>query len=59
MTKKDYERIAEVFAADKPADMDRGYTWWPGLVNRLADALAADNPRFARAWFLKACGMEG
>lgn len=54
MTRKDYKLIAEVIAvswfgsAELKAD----------LVNNLADKLEQDNPRFDRAKFLTACGLE-
>jgi hypothetical protein len=54
MTRKDYKLIAEVIAvswfgsAELKAD----------LVNNLADEFALDNPRFDKARFLKACGVN-
>lgn len=55
MTRKDYELIAKVlanFGADnRPVD-DRD-----DIANDLADALAADNPRFNRERFLIAAGV--
>ena len=32
--------------------------WLTVFAGRLTDELARDNPRFNRARFLKACGME-
>lgn len=66
MTKKDYEKIAGVLrlAIDCPVNENDMFE-----VGMLADAkgiaivmaamLAQDNPRFDRARFLKACGIEG
>lgn len=58
MTRKDYQAIAATIAEAKEArpgsstpEATREY-----IANRLADALAADNPRFNRAKFLAACG---
>ena len=64
MTKKDYVRIAAVFrvynteAACEIPDCV-GCLTMATLAERLADTLADDNPRFNRARFLKACGVEG
>ena len=54
MTKKDYVKIARVFESLKHGDQ---ITWRP-LVERMANMLAADNPRFDRERFYAACGME-
>lgn len=67
MTRKDYELIARVFATTLPADSP----WPAGVVfteagrrvaserrrvaRAMADALAAESPRFNRAVFLAAC----
>jgi hypothetical protein len=55
MTKKDYELIAAVFAkftgeAGDVVERD-------AMAYDLADALAADNPRFSREIFLVAAGV--
>lgn len=54
MTRKDYVLIAEVIA-----------TSWHGsaelkadLVNRFADRLEDENPRFNREIFFRACGID-
>lgn len=53
MTRKDYELIANVLDV----------AWWGSndqkrhIVYDLADALGAENPRFNREIFLKACGI--
>lgn len=56
MTRKDYNLIAAAIARASQA---------PGYAERnkfvameLADSLAADNPRFDRERFLKACKVE-
>jgi hypothetical protein len=54
MTRKDYVMIADVLAV----------AWWASsdqrnhIAHDLADALEADNPRFDRARFLTACGVN-
>ena len=50
MTRKDYVKLAEI-VAEVPGQ-GCGPDW---LAHRLADMLAADNPRFDRARFLAAC----
>ena len=63
MTRKDYVKIATVFANNAPAkhDDDAGGRMhqraekWRALVRDMADMLATDNPRFDRARFLAAC----
>lgn len=61
MTKKDYVLIARTLNDNRPL---HGKPNNPDLFlyNRLAadfaDALAAQNPRFDRARFLTACGVE-
>lgn len=72
MSKKDYERIAaEVRFSLKPTCPEdymhsaRTVGFYDGrqaalheLANNLAQELGRDNPRFDRARFLKACGIE-
>lgn len=56
MTKKDYVLIA---AAIKAASNAPGYPQRNAFVAfALADALQRDNPRFDRAKFLAACGVQ-
>ena len=54
MTRKDYVMIAEIVAtswhASQGSKADMAY--------RFAEALGADNPRFDRARFLTACGVN-
>jgi hypothetical protein len=61
MTKKDYKLIA---AALKGAHVSlrvhfpvAAFLGWRVAADRVADALAQDNPRFDRARFLKAAGV--
>jgi hypothetical protein len=66
MTRKDYELIAGVlsdaldsFYADHNRGLLHNAPSMHGMVaESMADALAADNPRFDRERFLKACGVE-
>jgi len=61
MTKKDYVRIAAVFSVNRPSIYgtdETEKTTWRVLVRCMAETLATDNPRFDRARFYKACGME-
>ena len=56
MTRKDYVAIA---AAIKTADRyDDGEQIAAAIVQNIAGVMAADNPRFDRARFLKACGVQ-
>jgi hypothetical protein len=56
MTRKDYVLIAAVIkaASDAPGYSERNAF----VAFALADALALDNPRFDRARFLTACGVQ-
>lgn len=54
MSRKDYELIAEVFAKAIHSNIASLYT----LAEAMANRLEADNPRFDRMRFLKACGLE-
>ena len=72
MTKKDYEKIASVLSLGKIEcaahfAQEPGEAWaymvgaraqWLELVYRVCAVMADDNPRFDRARFLKACGIE-
>ncbi len=62
MTKKDFELIAEVLAAARPAgEMARGWTTWCRVVNLFSERLRTENPRFDSERFAVACeyGPEG
>ena len=57
MTKKDYVLIAEVL--NKFPRLDYGVeSVLEELAEEMADALALTNPRFDRAKFLTACGVN-
>lgn len=72
MTKKDYEKIAAIMAANRKqlglpernesaidSAIRTGYSVALNDVTyMLCDMLAQDNPRFDCARFLKACGLE-
>ena len=60
MSKKDYQAIARAFHTDRADLMGilsdaPPIEVWTILRERIADVLAADNPRFDRARFLEAC----
>ena len=59
MTRKDYILIAAALKAahNSPATVD-GHRCIYLAAERIADALASDNPRFDIARFLKACGVQ-
>jgi hypothetical protein len=58
MTRKDYELIAAVLAGSKPDGSRAMLLQWQTTAENMADALAADNPRFDRVRFLAVCGVE-
>lgn len=58
MTKKDYERIAEVFRCLKPLPGGLVRRLWADTVISMANAYAEDNPRFNRERFYAACNYE-
>lgn len=64
MTRKDYVKIAAVLNETRGApqgngsESDAALFQWTQDVAAIAYLLAADNPRFDRARFYKACGME-
>lgn len=65
MTRKDYEKFAAIFRQidmdpETDTDMyDRGHTEaMHYFAGSLCSIFAADNPRFDRSRFLKACGIE-
>ena len=64
MTRKDYIALARALTAaranNRTGDANRAL-YNNGIDNAaacIADALAADNPRFDRARFLAACGVQ-
>ena len=63
MTRKDYVAIAAALNAARPHDFQREIDLgrkegWSAAVHLVAGTMAADNPRFDRARFLKACGVQ-
>ena len=63
MTRKDFEAIAAVLNETRPPDLRDEYTLgrcvaWKETVEGFARMLVHHNPRFDRARFLAACGME-
>lgn len=60
MTRRDYVLIAEVLRATQPHETLGGVARcaWCDVARTFANRLAAENPRFDRARFLKACGVE-
>lgn len=62
MTKKDYVRLAEAMRFAKPSDLvdwpNARMTQWTDDLEAIADALAADNGRFDRERFERACKGE-
>ena len=65
MTRKDFEGLAAILKALKPAWNDYALTYngaaklWKETAIELASWCATQNPRFDRTRFLKACGLEG
>jgi hypothetical protein len=58
MTRKDYELIAGVLDNCSPDTRhEQAIRQHRTTVHEMAVSLAADNPRFDRAKFLKACGL--
>lgn len=66
MTRKDYELIAKTFLAETSvakayasSTVEAFWTFqgFQVIANRLADALAKDNPAFDRERFLTDCGV--
>jgi len=59
MTRKDYKEIASVIRRHRSEDTSGTMS---GTLSMVADSLAlvfqADNPRFDRARFFVACGMD-
>lgn len=64
LSKKHYEAIARIASDNYRLGLDakrRGAEgdWGRWMICNLADYFAADNPKFDRSSFLKACGLEG
>jgi hypothetical protein len=62
MTKKDYIVLVRALRNAEPTvaseSLEARIAQWQHCVNRIADALAADNSRFNRETFNKACGIQ-
>ena len=64
MTKKDYEKFAEMISNHRKYAMDEikldtGYiVAWNDCAYGMADIFKSDNPWFDRERFFKACGIE-
>lgn len=59
MTKKDYIELARALARAQARTRLWGSEQWKACVEEICHVLAADNERFKRNVFLKACGYEG
>jgi hypothetical protein len=57
MTRKDYIAIAEAIRLTTEDEYGRDSTGLAFCASRIAHVMAADNPRFDRDKFLKACGF--
>ena len=59
MTRKDYELLAEVIRTSRKVTTgETALVSVEHLANTLATELEIENPRFDRARFLSACGLE-
>ena len=60
MTRKDYVMIAEILKANREdfVQGDEGMSLLYILSHQIANGLQEDNPRFDRARFLTACGVN-
>lgn len=60
MTRKDYTAISRLIANHLPihAPLDDSHLGSTRFINRLADYLADDNPRFDREKFIAACTLR-
>jgi hypothetical protein len=59
MTKRDYELIAQVLQDQRNLHVQTGEAPTPTMVaHAFADRLKLTNPRFNRALFLRACGVQ-
>jgi hypothetical protein len=63
MTRQDFQLIADVLRARRPADVHPQLRQLPmdefrATCEAFANRLAATNPRFNRARFLAACGAQ-
>jgi hypothetical protein len=58
MTRKDYEAIARAIASARKATPYDALRYVDAVASNIADALAADNPRFDRERFIAAATEE-
>ena len=63
MTRKDYEKLADVFRRYKLYSESFDNSPWrksahTEMVTRMADMLKQDNPRFDDKRFFETCGLE-
>lgn len=59
MQKRHFELVASVIAAQVASRPNvGGHTFDHDYASAFADAFEAENPRFDRALFLKACGVN-
>jgi len=58
MTRKDYVALAQVVKS-LPNSVQSGLTFKASLVDKLCQILAADNKKFDKAQFIRACGFGG
>lgn len=60
MTRKDYVMIAEILRNNREdfIEGEDGFHLIYVLAHQIANGLEADNPRFDRARFLVACGVN-
>jgi hypothetical protein len=56
MSRKDYQALAASLASNRPLEgQPQAVEQWQTDCQRIADALASDNPRLDRSRFLEAC----
>ena len=58
MTRKDYVRFAAMLKVMRAMNRKHSTVTPTTMCYPIADIFAADNPRFDRVRFLKACGVE-
>lgn len=58
MTRKDYEKMARVILAHRKDDDGTASPTIASIADSLACLCEADNPRFNRARFFLACGLD-
>jgi hypothetical protein len=60
MTRKDYVMLADILRNNREdfIEGEDGFAVIGIMAHQIADGLQADNPRFDRARFLTACGVN-